>query len=200
MTKILIVDDEKVNRILLSACLRDVADIAEASDGAAALSYCRDTPPDLVLLDLMMPHISGVNVTKRLRKMHIPVVIVTAANDLDMILKALRCGAVGFLPKPFEEAAVRATFFLALETVRRLKAVGLRGATGKIVHEAAGILERHSNYTSRAAAIQHMQKIAQSGNITVPEYARKIIAAAALLNGSTPDDDSDDISDEDLGF
>lgn len=197
MTTILIVDDDPTNRLLLRGCLKEIAAITDADDGLTALEICRTNPPDLVLLDLMMPHISGVNVAKRLRKMHIPVVIVTAADDIDMILKALRSGAVGFLHKPINPAAVRATVFVALETVRRLREVGLRGVTGKIIHEAAGILERHSNYPSRAQAIEHMRVTAQAGGITVPEYAQRIIAAAALLNGVTPGDSPDD---DDLGF
>ncbi len=198
MTRILIVDDDQVNRMLLSACLKDIAEISHASDGRTAITLCQNQPPDLVLLDLMMPHISGVNVSKRMRKMHVPVVIVTATNDIDLILRALRSGAVGFLSKPFDAASVRATVFVALETVRRLNEIGLRGATGKMVHEAAGILERHSSFTSRSMAIEYMQQTAKQAGITVPEYAQQIIAAAALLNGAPPPNNDPD--NDDLGY
>ena len=126
-----------------------------------------------------------------------PVVVVTAADDLDMITRALGWGAVGFLAKPFDIASARATLFVALETVRRLRAVGLRGVTGKLIHEAAGILERHSNFISRGTAIEHMRHIAKAKGITLVTYAQQVIQASSLLNGAERDEDD---SQEDLGF
>ncbi len=110
---ILIVDDEPDNRKLLTAFLRaDGHRCLEAPDGATALTRAFETPPDLVLLDIMMPVMSGFEVARRLkedpRTCEVQVVMVTALSQVEDRVRALDAGADDFMTKPLHRPEVRA--------------------------------------------------------------------------------------------
>lgn len=103
---ILIVDDNKVNVELIKAQLKSFDyTLRAAYDGAEALEQIAESPPDLVLLDLMMPRVSGYEVCKAIKQnkttQFIPVIVITALQELDDKLKAIELGADDFLVKPF---------------------------------------------------------------------------------------------------
>jgi putative two-component system response regulator len=106
--KILIVDDNPTNVELLLAQLKPFPyELKTAFDGEAALRKIEEDPPDLVLLDLMMPKISGYEVCQRLKSSKktqlIPVIVITALKELEDKLKAIEMGADDFLMKPFNK-------------------------------------------------------------------------------------------------
>lgn len=106
--KILIVDDNPVNVELLKAQLKPYLYILEAAyDGEEALKKIHDQPPDLLLLDLMMPKVSGYEVCRAIKQnkdtQFIPVIVITALSELDDKLKAIELGADDFLVKPFNK-------------------------------------------------------------------------------------------------
>jgi len=103
--KILIVDDNKVNVELLRSQLKPYQYNVDVSyDGEDALSKIAASPPDLVLLDLMMPKISGFEICRSIKQnkdtQFIPVIVITALQELDDKLKAIELGADDFLVKP----------------------------------------------------------------------------------------------------
>lgn len=106
--KILIVDDNPVNVELLKAQLKPYQyTLDTAYDGEEALAKIQQSHPDLVLLDLMMPKISGYEVCRSIKQnketQFIPVIIITALSELDDKLKAIELGADDFLVKPFNK-------------------------------------------------------------------------------------------------
>jgi len=106
--KILIVDDVSTNRIVLKVKLAAAYyQTIQAEDGESALRLAREESPDLILLDMNLPDQSGVEVCEKLardsRTRGIPVLIVSAARDLAMRLRALRAGAVDVVWKPFSD-------------------------------------------------------------------------------------------------
>ena len=108
---ILIVDDTADNLTLLSQLLKDEYRVRLAHNGAKALSICTsDNPPDLVLLDIMMPEMDGFEVAKRMREHptseSIPVIFVTAMTTDDARMKGLDLGAVDFITKPIDPQAL----------------------------------------------------------------------------------------------
>ena len=116
--KILIVDDNRVNVDLLKAQLKSFPyTIDTAYDGEEALAKIHQIMPDLVLLDLMMPKISGYEVCRAIKQdketQFIPVIIITALSELDDKIKAIELGADDFLVKPFNK----------LELVTRIKSL-----------------------------------------------------------------------------
>ena len=110
---ILVVDDNEMNRDLLSRRLRrDGHTVVIAEHGRAALDELARAPFDLMLLDIMMPELTGYEVLEIVKKdpalCHIPVVMITAATEEDSIVRCLLLGADDHLPKPFNPAILRA--------------------------------------------------------------------------------------------
>jgi len=107
-SKILIVDDEPANIRLLKGLLNDkgYARIESITDPRETLKFFQEFQPDLVLLDLNMPHLNGLQVLEQLNNLDQeyppPVIILTAQVDHDSRLKALDLGARDFLNKPFD--------------------------------------------------------------------------------------------------
>jgi putative two-component system response regulator len=121
-SKILVIDDEPMNTALFEAILADngYAHVTSINDSRVALQTCRAFGPDLILLDLMMPHFDGITILEALRSgpdgVHVPVIILTADGTEDTKLRALDAGATDFMLKPFDltEVLVRIKNLLAL--------------------------------------------------------------------------------------
>lgn len=121
---VLIVDDENVNISLLEAYLKDSYDTFSASSGIEALHMARKCDPDIVLLDIMMPDISGYEVCELLKKSEktrfIPVVMVTALSSPEDRLKGIQAGADDFLTKPLDRIEI-VTRVSSLLRIKRLQ-------------------------------------------------------------------------------
>jgi CheY-like chemotaxis protein len=105
---VLVVDDNQPNRELLAAYLEDVdCRTVPAQDGLEALKIIAKDPPDLILLDVMMPKMSGFEVCKKIKSdpmtADIPVIMVTALNEFGDIERGLDCGTDDFLSKPINK-------------------------------------------------------------------------------------------------
>ena len=119
--RILVVDDVEDNRNLLTRRLQREGyhDIAVAADGEEALALLHARPFDLVLLDVMMPKCDGYQVLERLRaenRLHeLPVIVISALNEIDSVVRCIQLGAVDYLPKPFNATLLRARVGASLE-------------------------------------------------------------------------------------
>ena len=107
MIRVVIVDDHAVVRHGLTQLLSTFADVelvGEAGDGQGAIAVCEDTRPDVVLMDLEMPVMDGIEATREVKGKHpeIAVVVLTSFSDRDRILQALDAGAAGYLLKDVE--------------------------------------------------------------------------------------------------
>jgi DNA-binding response OmpR family regulator len=113
--KIMVIDDEPANVALLEAILMEngYSRVGCITDSRLALDACREFEPDLVLLDLMMPHVGGFTILEELRAQHseifLPIIVLTADVNEETKLRALAAGASDFLLKPFNhfEALLR---------------------------------------------------------------------------------------------
>ncbi|MEX0921228.1 MAG: PleD family two-component system response regulator [Rhodovibrionaceae bacterium] len=120
--RILIVDDVEANVKLLEAKLTsEYFDILTAHDGETALEVARSQSPDLILLDVMMPGMDGIEVCRILRgdsrTAHIPIVMLTALSDIEDRVRGLEAGADDFLSKPANDL----TLFSRVRSLIRLK-------------------------------------------------------------------------------
>lgn len=118
--KILIVDDEPFNVDFLEQELEDLGyDTISASNGQEALDTIDADPPDLILLDIMMPVMDGFGVLARLRDNRrwrdIPTIVISALNDLDSIVRGIELGAIDYLSKPFNPVILQARINAGLE-------------------------------------------------------------------------------------
>ncbi len=111
--RILAVDDNKSNlRLLRSMLAPEGYEIIEANDGLEALDILAETPPDLIITDVIMPRMDGFSLVKELREREdaqgIPILMVTSLHELKIKLKGLEAGADDFLSKPFISVELRA--------------------------------------------------------------------------------------------
>lgn len=123
-SRILIADDNEQNRELLDAYLADEDfEILMAADGQETLEVVDSSQPDLILLDIMMPRMSGYEVCEKLKsdaeKRKIPVLMVTALNEMGDIEKAVNAGCDDFLTKPVNQLELK-TRVRSLLRVRHL--------------------------------------------------------------------------------
>jgi class 3 adenylate cyclase/FixJ family two-component response regulator len=120
---ILIVDDEPFNIAVLEQELDDLGyDTISAADGQAALDQVLSEMPDLVLLDIRMPIMDGFTVLSRLKTSpatrDIPVIIISANNDMPSVVKGIKQGAEDYLPKPFDPVLLQARISACLDKKR----------------------------------------------------------------------------------
>jgi class 3 adenylate cyclase len=111
-SKVLVVDDNKQNAELLEFHLADDYEVLKAYNGEEALQKVKADPPDLILLDVMMPGLDGYEVCRRLKEKEetkfIPVVMVTALKEKEERIKGLEAGADDFLTKPVDSSELLA--------------------------------------------------------------------------------------------
>jgi two-component system sensor histidine kinase/response regulator len=127
--RILVVDDQEVNVNALVGMLEPLGfEIVPVTSGEQALQRVAGSPPDLILLDVMMPEIDGFEVCQRIRSQprlnEIPIIFLSAADDKAFVVRALEAGAVDYVTKPFNQAELisRVRTHLALKrTSDRLK-------------------------------------------------------------------------------
>ncbi len=130
----LIVDDEPFNVDYLEQELEDSGwDTLSAVNGVDALEKVSSQSPDLVLLDIMMPVMDGFEVLRRLKAASetrgIPVIVISASNDLQSVVRGIQLGAEDYLPKPFEPSLLFARISSSLEKkrLRDMEQVYLKG-------------------------------------------------------------------------
>jgi adenylate cyclase len=120
---ILIVDDDALNRRLLTKSLEtDGRRTTAVDNGFEALSTLEIDRPDVVLLDIEMPGLDGIEVLERIkaddRLVHVPVIMISGVDDSDSIVRCIEAGAEDFLPKPFDPVILRARIGAALNRAR----------------------------------------------------------------------------------
>jgi adenylate cyclase len=121
---LLVVDDDENNRYTLTQRLRrqGYADVTTAQDGRQALELLRSRPFDLVLLDIMMPELNGYQVLEELkadeRLRHVPVIMISAVDELESVIRCIELGAEDYLPKPFNPTLLKARIGACLEKKR----------------------------------------------------------------------------------
>ena len=121
--RVLVVDDIPANVKLLEVKLTaEYFDVVTAASGAEALLRIAERQPDIVLLDVMMPELNGYQVLERLKAdddlRHIPVIMLSALDELDSVVRCIEIGAEDYLPKPFNPVLLRARVNACLEKKR----------------------------------------------------------------------------------
>lgn len=123
--RVLIVDDEADVRRALADILRamrygDRLQVAEAADGQEGLSAAVAQRPDLILLDLQMPRVSGLALLKQIHEgdRRLPIIVITATQNTKLAAEALASGAVAYLPKPFDPRHVEMLVATFLDTTK----------------------------------------------------------------------------------
>jgi DNA-binding NtrC family response regulator len=169
--RILIVDDDAASRRLLDVRLRALGhDTIMAADGQEALATLRQEPPALMLLDLQMPRMGGIEVLRALRRdaLDLPVIVITAHGSIEAAVEAMREGAYDFLPKPFDphhlEIVVgKALAHRGLVQTNRLLRDTLDARTSEILGDSPPIRQAVEIARKAAAAVSTVLLLGESG-------------------------------------
>ena len=167
--RILIVDDEEVLRDVLDAVLRrEGFDVVSASSGEEALSLLDGEEIDLVILDIMLPGISGIDTLRSMRisNPHLPVIVITAFSSIDGAIEAMKYGAYHYIPKPFKNEEVIITVNKALEQ-RRLSSENER--------LKAELSEKYA-YANIIGKSEAMRKVYELVRLAAPSRSNILIA------------------------
>jgi cyclic di-GMP phosphodiesterase len=181
---ILIVDDNPTNVELLCAYLKPYNyDLRTANDGDEALRKIDEEPPDLVLLDLMMPRLSGYEVCQKIKKdkktQLIPVIVVTALKELNDKIKAIEMGADDFLMKPFNKVEL----LTRIKSLLKLKALYDDVEMSEdIIFTLAEMLEAKDIYTRGHSERVARYSVALAKFIGLSETEQEVIRRGALLH------------------
>ena len=161
--RILVVDDERYNRDLLEVMLRPEGfELLGAAGGAEALALVAEQPPDLILLDIMMPQMDGYEVVASLKgntaTENIPVIMITDLDDRASRMRGLTAGAEDFLTKPVDPAELR----VRVRNLLRLKAHSdyhdkySQMLEGEVGSRTADLVESERRFRQLAEAIQEV--------------------------------------------
>lgn len=136
--RVLVVDDDQALAEMLGIVLRkEDLDVAHCADGGRALAMFREYRPDLVLLDVMLPTVNGVDVCRQLRaESGVPIVMLTARTDTQDVVAGLEAGADDYVVKPFKPQELMARVRARLRRLDRHREVELR--VGDLVIDVAG--------------------------------------------------------------
>ena len=187
--QILVVDDEPNLRRVLSALLaRDDYDVHTAEDGEQALSVLGEHHIDMVVTDLRMPKIDGMELLRRVRAMdeELPVVIITAHGTVDNAVEALKTGAFDYITKPFDQTEVRTIVRKALRT-RDLAATEATRQTESVVGEEMkfGIIGTSNAIRDLCAVIERVADTPTTVLVTGESGTGKELVARALHENSS---------------
>lgn len=131
--KILIVDDDPDMLTVLRWALSSIGDVLEACEGRAALRLVSEAKPRLILLDVAMPGMGGIEVLKAARLIDPTAIVVmlTGLCDIAVAKEALDCGARAYVTKPFDDAYLRAEVKRLLEAAKKKPAADAEAESGR---------------------------------------------------------------------
>jgi class 3 adenylate cyclase len=211
--RILAVDDVPTNLDILRVRLESKGyEVFTAADGEEALARTAELEPDLILLDIMMPKLDGIEVVKRLKQdaaqRFIPVILVTAKADTKDVVAGLEAGGDDYLTKPFEHAALMARV-RSLLRIKQLhdtvhdQAATLQQQAGQLTELNASLEQRVADQTAEIERMGRLQRflapqvaemIAASGphDTALESHRREITVLFCDLRGFTAFTDSSD--------
>lgn len=180
---VLVAEDESLIRMDIVETLRDFGFevIAEAADGLEAVELAKNLNPDLIVMDIKMPNLDGISAAEQIQPLKIPIVLLTAFSQKELVERASEAGAMAYVVKPFtpndllpaiEIAWSRHQQFTALEA--EIQDLTERFETRKLVDRAKGLLNEKMNL-SEPEAFRWIQKASMDRRLTMHEVAVTII-------------------------
>jgi two-component system, response regulator PdtaR len=186
--RVLVVEDETLIRLDLRAMLEraGLEVVAEARDGEEALRLAREEAPDLVVMDVKMPNLDGIEAARQmLAERPVPIVIVSAFTEETLVARAADAGVFGYLAKPFREAdllpaiaTARARFDELAHVRKEAESLADAVAARKAIERAKGLLMEKSGLTE-AAAFARLRKASQVSGKPMRVVAEALVATLA---------------------
>jgi two-component system, response regulator PdtaR len=184
--RLVIADDESIIRMNLKETLVGLGYlvVGEAGDGVSAINLSRELHPDLVIMDIKMPKLDGIQAAKILTQEKIaPVLLLTAFSDRELVDRAREAGVVNYIVKPFRDAELLPAIEIAmaryqefLEMEREIIDLKETLDTRKVVERAKGIL-MDSQGLKEAEAFRKIQQLSMNTRKPMKEIAQAILLA-----------------------
>jgi two-component system, response regulator PdtaR len=191
-TRIIIADDESLIRMDLREMLTNLGYlvVGEVADGRSAVNQARELRPDIIIMDIKMPDMDGIEAAKTLTEERIaPVVLLSAYSQRDLVQRAREAGVVAYLVKPYREEELAPAIEVALARFQEFKELegqvtDLQTAleTRKLVDRAKGILMDKQGL-SEADAFRKIQKMSMDNRKPMKDVAEAIILAHQVGQG-----------------
>lgn len=186
--KIVIADDESVIRMDLKEILQEAGHevVGETANGRRAVAIVRETRPDLVIMDIKMPDMDGVEAARLIAADHLaPVLLLTAFDDAELIERAKDAGVLAYLVKPVEEKNLFPAMEIALSRWQEMQSLeeelfAMRDSleTRKLLDRAKGILMQAHNI-SESEAYRRMQRYSMEKRLSLKEVASAVVKAGS---------------------
>jgi response regulator NasT len=191
-TRVIIADDESLIRMDLREMLTNQGYlvVGEVADGRSAVNQARELRPDIIIMDIKMPDMDGIEAAKTLTEERIaPVVLLSAYSQQDLVQRAREAGVVAYLVKPYREEELAPAIEVALARFQEFKELeaqvtDLQQAleTRKLVDRAKGILMDKQGLTE-AEAFRKIQKMSMDNRKPMKDVAEAIILAHQVGQG-----------------
>ncbi len=191
-TRIIIADDEALIRMDLREMLTHLGYlvVGEVGDGRSAVNLARELRPDIVIMDIKMPDLDGIEAARMLTEEKIaPVLLLSAYSQRELVVRAREAGVAGYLVKPFREADLSPAIEVALarfaefrEMEQQVDTMQQALETRKLVDRAKGILMDRQGLTE-AEAFRKIQKMSMNNRKPMRDVAEAIILAQQVGEG-----------------
>jgi len=182
--KVLVAEDESIIRMDIVETLREAGFdvVAEASDGEQAVALATEHRPDIIVMDIKMPNMDGIEAAEKIQELRIPVVLLTAFSQKELVERATEAGAMAYVVKPFSPSDLLPAIEIALsrhaqigvleEEISDLKE---RLETRKLVDRAKGLLISKNLVKDEPDAFRWIQKSSMDRRLTMAQVAKTVI-------------------------
>jgi response regulator NasT len=191
--RVIVAEDESLIRMDIVETLRengfDV--VGEADDGEKAVQLATQLRPNLVVMDIKMPNMDGITAAEAMMALKIPVVLLTAFSQKELVDRANAAGAMAYVVKPFSPSDLLPAIEIALSRHAQLVALeqeisdlNERFETRKLVDRAKGLLNEKMNL-SEPDAFRWIQKASMDRRLTMQEVAKTVIEQLGASAGAS---------------
>jgi response regulator NasT len=181
--RVVVAEDESLIRMDIVETLRDQGFevVGEAGDGNRAVELAFELKPDLMVMDIKMPDLDGLSAAEKISELKIPVVLLTAFSQQELVTRAAEVGAMAFLVKPFSPQDLLPAIEIALSRHSQLVTLeaeiadlGERLETRKLVERAKGVLSEKMKLTE-PEAFRWIQKASMDRRLSMADVARTVL-------------------------
>lgn len=181
--RVLVAEDEAIIRMDVVATLAEAGlnVVAEAGDGEEAVKLALELEPDVVVMDIKMPKLDGISAAEKITEKKIPVVLLTAFSQADLVSRAAEAGALAYITKPFKPADLVPAIQIALARNEEIVALEQeildlsdRLETRKLMDRAKGLLMTKMKL-SEPEAFRWIQKASMDRRLSMSQVAKAVI-------------------------
>ena len=182
--RVLVAEDESIIRMDIVETLREAGFdvVAEAGDGEQAVALATEHKPDIIVMDIKMPNMDGIEAAEKIQALKIPVVLLTAFSQKELVERATEAGAMAYVVKPFSPSDLLPAIEIALSRHAQIGVLETEIAdlqerleTRKLVDRAKGLLIAKNLVKDEPDAFRWIQKSSMDRRLTMAQVAKTVI-------------------------